>query len=101
MRVSPDTTTIGFIGLGVMGKSMAGHLLDAGYRLNVYTRTKNKADDLLEKGACWCDNAAGVAQGSDVIITIVGFPADVEECYFGETGILSGAREAQPAPTVG
>ena len=70
---------------------MAGHLLNAGYKLSVYNRTKDKAAELIEAGATWYDNPADVACNSDVIITIVGFPEDVESVYFGEDGILAAA----------
>ncbi len=79
---------IGFIGTGVMGRSMAHHLLDADYQLNVYNRTKEKADSLVEKGAVWKDSPAEIATSSDLIFTIVGYPEDVEEVYFGEDGIF-------------
>ena len=82
---------IGFIGLGVMGHSMAGHLLDAGHTMHLYTRTKSKAEDLLAKGAVWEDTVAGLARNCEVIISIVGYPADVEEIYLGEGGILANA----------
>lgn len=82
---------IGFIGLGVMGHSMAGHILDAGYPLNVYTRTKDKASDLIEKGAVWSDTVANLAKASDIIISIVGYPSDVKEIYLGPEGILENA----------
>lgn len=84
--------TVGFIGTGVMGASMAGHLIDAGYPLQVYTRTRAKAEALLERGAAWNDSPAELARGCTVIITIVGFPQDVEEVYFGEEGIFSTLR---------
>jgi 3-hydroxyisobutyrate dehydrogenase len=84
-----DKPTVGFIGTGVMGASMAGHLLEAGYPLQVYTRSKSKADDLLSRGASWKDSPAELARASDVIITIVGFPQDVEEVYFGDEGIFT------------
>ncbi len=84
--------TIGFIGLGVMGKSMARHLLKAGYPLLAYTRTKEKAKDLLEEGAVWKETVAALARESDVVITMVGYPHDVEQVYFGEGGILENAR---------
>ncbi|WP_373836153.1 NAD(P)-dependent oxidoreductase, partial [Jeotgalibaca arthritidis] len=86
------TKTIGFIGTGVMGSSMVRHLLKAGYHVNVHNRTKNKADALVEEGAIWQDTPAEVTKQSDVIITIVGYPTDVEETYFGETGILNAAK---------
>ncbi|MFD1020869.1 NAD(P)-dependent oxidoreductase [Thalassobacillus hwangdonensis] len=85
--------TIGFIGSGVMGQSMAGHLMKAGYELNIYTRTKSKAARLIEEGAKWKDSVAGLASSSDIIITIVGYPADVEEVYLGENGILEHAGQ--------
>jgi 3-hydroxyisobutyrate dehydrogenase len=84
--------TIGFIGTGVMGKSMVRNLMKAGFGLNVYTRTKEKAADLLEEGASWQESVAELAKESDIIITIVGYPSDVEEVYFGENGILANAK---------
>lgn len=88
MTVTADNTVIGFIGLGVMGKSMVSHLMEKGYKAHVYTRTKAKAEDILHKGAVWQDTPAEVAEKANVIITIVGYPADVEEVYFGPEGIL-------------
>lgn len=79
---------IGWIGTGLMGLPMAKHLLQAGYKLNVYNRTKEKAQELLSLGATWYDAPAGIAANSEVIITMIGFPKDVEECYFGEQGIF-------------
>lgn len=84
---------VGFIGTGVMGKSMAGHILDGGYEVFVYNRTKAKAEELLEKGAVWCGTVAEVAEKADIIITIIGYPKDVEEVYLGDNGILNNARE--------
>jgi 3-hydroxyisobutyrate dehydrogenase len=85
--------TIGFIGLGVMGKSMARNLLKAGYPLLVYTRTKEKAKDLIEEGAVWKETVAQLAKEADVVITMVGYPKDVEEVYFGEEGVLANVKE--------
>ncbi len=85
-------TTIGFVGTGVMGKSMARNLHQAGYTINIYTRTKEKAKELLELGAAWKSSVAELASSSDVIITMVGYPVDVEEVYFGENGILENAK---------
>ena len=79
---------IGFIGMGVMGSSMAGHLLTAGHELTVYNRTREKATPLLERGAHWADSPAALAAGVDVVLSMVGYPRDVEEIYFGEQGIL-------------
>lgn len=84
--------TIGFIGTGVMGHGMASNLQKAGYVLNVYTRTKAKAKSLINNGAKWKNSVAELASTSDVIITIVGYPNDVEEVYFGENGIIQNAR---------
>ena len=86
--------TIGFIGLGIMGQSMAGHLLAGGFGLNVYNRTKSKADGLVSRGATWFDTPGEVAAHSDLVITIVGFPRDVEEVYFGPQGIIAHAKNA-------
>jgi len=84
--------TLGFIGTGVMGASMAGHLLRGGYPLHLTTRTQAKAQPLLDAGAVWADSPARLAEICDVIFTIVGFPSDVEEIYFGEKGLLSALR---------
>jgi 3-hydroxyisobutyrate dehydrogenase len=91
-QVNPRETRIGWIGLGVMGHSMCGHLLDAGYRTTVFTRTRDKADQLVGRGAAWSDSPRGVADASDVVFTMVGFPRDVRDVYFGDRGALSGAR---------
>ncbi|GAX89810.1 oxidoreductase [Effusibacillus lacus] len=85
--------TIGFIGTGVMGRSMAGHLLKAGHPVIVYNRTRSKAEDLLALGAKWEKRISQLARQSDVIITMVGYPKDVEEIYLGENGIVNHARE--------
>lgn len=82
---------IGFIGTGVMGRSMAGHLLQAGHPLIVHNRTKSKAEDLLASGAEWSDSVAGVAQQAGIIFTIIGMPPDVEEVYLGPEGLLAHA----------
>ena len=93
MNMEPEKTSVGFIGLGVMGQSMAGHILDAGYELHVYTRTKNKAETIISKGAVWENTVDELSEKCDVIITIVGFPADVEEVYLGKNGILNCAKK--------
>ncbi len=90
--MSTDTKTIqqiGFIGLGIMGSAMAGHLLAAGHQLHLYSRTKSKADPLLAAGALWHDTPAQVAAASEVVITMLGYPQDVEETYLGSQGILA------------
>lgn len=83
---------IGFVGTGVMGSSMVLNLIKHGYELSVYNRTKSKADACIAAGAKWCDTVAECAKDKDVVITIVGFPKDVEEVYFGENGILNAAK---------
>lgn len=82
---------IGFIGVGIMGKSMVRNLRKAGYEVAIYTRTKSKAEDVIAEGAVWCDTVAECAKGRDAVITIVGYPKDVEEVYFGENGIIEAA----------
>ena len=89
--IAPGQTTIGWIGTGVMGSSMCGHLIDAGFSATVSTRTRDKAQPLLDKGAVWADTPKAVAEQSDVIFAIVGFPADVREVFLGENGALAGA----------
>lgn len=84
---------IAFIGTGVMGKSMAGHLLKAGYELTVYNRTKEKAAELIAQGARWADNPAEAAADADVVISIVGYPSDVEATYLGEKGVLTALKK--------
>ena len=85
-----DKMRIGWIGTGVMGLSMAGHLQAAGYPLTVYNRTRAKAEPLLAKGAQWADTPREVAAKSDVVFTIVGYPRDVESVILGENGVLQG-----------
>jgi 3-hydroxyisobutyrate dehydrogenase len=89
---TPDNTVIGFIGTGVMGKSMAGHLMAAGYPVIVYSRTKEKAGDLFEKGADWGETPQDVASKANVIFTMVGYPSDVEGIYLGENGLVNHAK---------
>lgn len=84
-----DRERIGFIGTGVMGSSMARNLMRAGYPVSVYTRTKKKAQALLDAGACWASSPAELSKEADVVISIVGYPKDVEEIYLGAAGVLS------------
>ncbi|MGJ9384021.1 NAD(P)-dependent oxidoreductase [Salipaludibacillus sp. CF4.18] len=84
---------IGFIGTGVMGESMANHLMKGGHELFIYTRTKSKANGLLENGAKWCETVSELAESVDVIITMVGYPTDVREVYLGLQGILENASQ--------
>lgn len=83
---------IGWIGTGVMGNAMCGHLIDAGYQLYVYNRSRGKAENLEATGAQWCDDPLEVADNSDIIFSIVGFPPDVEHVLLGEQGALAGAK---------
>jgi len=89
---APQQTRIGWIGTGVMGKSMCGHLTAAGFRTTVYSRTKEKAEALLAAGASWAATPADVAAQSDVVFTMVGFPQDVRDVYFSDSGVLKGAH---------
>ena len=84
--------SIAFIGTGVMGRSMAAHLQRAGHPLHVYNRTRAKAQALIDAGATWHDSAGSAAAAADVVITILGFPTDVEQTYFGPGGVIERAR---------
>lgn len=88
---TPESTRIGWVGTGVMGSSMAGHLREAGYEMTVHTRTKSSADGLVDAGATWADTPAEVAEASDIVFSIVGMPADVRDVILGESGALAGA----------
>jgi 3-hydroxyisobutyrate dehydrogenase len=92
MALTPQTTIVGFIGTGVMGKSMAANLIRAGYEVHVYNRTKAKALELLDLGAKLHDKTSTLAEQANVIITMVGFPRDVEELYLGEQGLIHHAN---------
>jgi 3-hydroxyisobutyrate dehydrogenase len=92
LEVSPEKTRIGWIGTGVMGRSMCGHLIAAGYKVTVFTRTKEKAAELIERGAKWAASPREVAASSDVIISIVGFPRDVRQVMLGDDGALAGCK---------
>ena len=91
-KAEPGRTRVGWIGTGVMGASMCGHLLDAGFSATVFNRTKAKAGALLEKGAVWADSPKVVAENSDVVFAIVGYPADVRHVVLGKDGVLAGLR---------
>ena len=82
---------IGFIGVGVMGAPMVQNLMKKGHELSVYNRTKEKAAGVVAAGAKWCESAGACAKDQDVVITIVGYPKDVEEVYFAPGGILDSA----------
>ncbi|MEE2684676.1 MAG: NAD(P)-dependent oxidoreductase [Planctomycetota bacterium] len=93
ISVVPGSTRIGWIGTGVMGASMCGHLVDKGFQATLYTRSRDKAEPLLEKGAAWADSPRQVAEQSDVIFSIVGFPRDVRAVMLDEDGALAGCQE--------
>jgi 3-hydroxyisobutyrate dehydrogenase len=90
-QISPESTRIGWIGTGVMGTSMCGHLLSAGYAVTVFNRTRARAEALLARGAAWADTPRAAAQAADVIVTMVGYPADVRDVILGADGVLAGA----------
>jgi 3-hydroxyisobutyrate dehydrogenase len=92
MIVEPGKTRVGWIGLGVMGRSMCGHLIDRGFSATVYTRTRSTADPLVARGAAWVDSPKAVAERSDVVFSIVGFPRDVREVMLAESGALAGSK---------
>ncbi|WP_422123679.1 NAD(P)-dependent oxidoreductase [Planococcus sp. X10-3] len=84
---------VGFIGTGVMGNSLVKHLLEGGHEVSIFTRTAAKAENLLEAGAEWKESPKLLAMDVDVIFTMVGYPSDVEQIYFGEEGIIHNAKE--------
>lgn len=84
---------IGFIGIGVMGRSMARNLMKQGFEVSVFTHTKAKAEELLKEGAFWRNSVGELAAGQDAVITMIGYPKDVDEVYFGKTGILENAEK--------
>lgn len=90
--ITPGKTRLGWIGTGVMGTSMCGHLIAAGYPMTVTTRTKRRAEPLLAKGAAWAETPKAVAEKSDVVFAIVGFPQDVREVMLGDAGALAGSK---------
>ncbi|MGH9196984.1 MAG: NAD(P)-dependent oxidoreductase [Acidimicrobiia bacterium] len=87
-----STTRVGWVGSGVMGQPMCGHILARGHAVTVHTRTKARAQPLLDRGAAWGDSPQSVAEHSEVVVTMVGFPSDVREVYFGERGVLAGVK---------
>ena len=91
-KVVPGKTRLGWIGTGVMGSSMCGHLIDKGFAMTVYNRTRSRTDPLLAKGARWADSPKAVAEAADVVFTIVGYPSDVREVTLGAGGTLAGAK---------
>ena len=90
--IEAGKTRIGWIGTGVMGSSMVGHLMQAGFSATVYNRTRSRAEALLEQGATWADSPRAVAETSDIIFSIVGFPSDVRDVVLGDNGALAGCQ---------
>ncbi|MBL9122623.1 MAG: NAD(P)-dependent oxidoreductase, partial [Planctomycetaceae bacterium] len=91
-RISPEKTRLGWVGTGVMGASMCGHLLAQGFKTTVYNRSREKAQGLIDRGASWADTPRALAEQADVIFTIVGYPADVREVVLGKEGTLAGSK---------
>jgi 3-hydroxyisobutyrate dehydrogenase len=91
-KAEPGKTRIGWIGTGVMGSSMCRHLITKGYAATVYNRSRDKAKSLQDAGASWADSPRAVAERSDVVFAIVGFPQDVREVFLGPQGALAGSR---------
>ena len=87
--ISKENTRIGWIGTGIMGRPMCGHILGGGYQTSIYNRTQSKAEDLINNGGVWCTSPEEVAKNSNIIFTILGYPKDVREVYFGKEGIFS------------
>ncbi len=83
---------IGFIGVGVMGKSVVINLMKHGFEVSIYARNKEKVEEVIKEGAIWCENIAECVQDKEAVITIVGYPKDVEEVYFEDGGILANAN---------
>lgn len=92
MTIEPQKTRIGWIGTGVMGSSMCGQLIRAGFAVTVFNRTESKAGSLLKAGAAWAESPKAVAEASDVVFTIVGYPADVRQVILGPDGVLAGCK---------
>jgi 3-hydroxyisobutyrate dehydrogenase len=86
-----DPLRVGWIGTGIMGASMCGHLMAAGHHATVFTRTRASAEPLLARGATWADTPRAVAAAADIVFTMVGYPADVREVVLGPNGVLAGA----------
>ena len=91
-KIEAGKSRIGWIGTGVMGSSMVSHLMQAGFKATVYTRTQVRAEGILDQGAEWAASPKAVAEVSDVVFSIVGFPHDVREVILGQNGALAGAK---------
>jgi 3-hydroxyisobutyrate dehydrogenase len=93
IKTDQSSTNIGWIGTGIMGSPMSMHLVDAGFRVSVYSRTRGKAEKHIDRGCTWYDSPADLAANCNIVFTIVGYPEDVEEVYFGERGVLKTLKE--------
>ena len=91
-QVAPGKTKLGWIGVGVMGSSMCGHLMAKGFAVTVYNRSRGRVEALLAKGARWAESPKAVAEAADVVFTIVGYPADVRQVVLGPHGTLAGSK---------
>ncbi len=91
-RIAPETTRVGWIGTGVMGAPMCGHLMGRGFAMTVFNRTREKAQPLIDRGARWADSPRELAEQSDIVFSIVGYPRDVRQVVLGADGALSGCR---------
>jgi 3-hydroxyisobutyrate dehydrogenase len=91
-KAEPGKTRIGWIGTGVMGRWMCQHAISKGYSATVYNRTRDKTQPLIDLGATYADSPKAVAERSDVVFGIVGFPKDVREVYLGSNGVLAGSK---------
>src|SRR5262245_61452393 len=91
-KAEPGKTRIGWIGTGVMGRWMCQHAIAKGYAATVYNRSRDKAQPLLDLGATFADSPKAVAEKSDVVFAIVGFPKDVREVFLGANGALAGSK---------
>ena len=89
---TPGTTRLGWIGTGIMGSSMCRHLIDKGFTTTIWSRTRSKAEALLAAGATWADGPSSVADASDVVFTMLGYPSDVRQVIAGDSGVLAGGR---------
>jgi 3-hydroxyisobutyrate dehydrogenase len=90
-----DSLNLGWIGTGVMGSAMCGHLINAGHRMRVFNRSREKTAALVDQGALWCASPAAVAAQSDIVFSIVGFPEDVRSVLLGPDGVVNGGRAGQ------
>src|SRR5262245_11176192 len=92
VNAQPGKTRVGFIGTGVMGQSMCRQIMTAGYAMTIITRTPFRAQPFLDAGAAWADTSKTVAERSDIVFAIVGYPRDVREVFLSDKGALAGMK---------